>query len=199
VLQSVLERGPERPRVAVVSIDGFLLPNRVLAARGLLDHKGFPETYDVPALVAFLGEVRAGARDVRVPVYSHERYDVLAERQPLQDPGVVVLEGLHVLSRDVADLVDFGVYIDAAEADIEAWFVARLRALCLEAATDEGSFFRPFVGMSDAELAAFGHHVWDEINAVNLHEHILPTRERADVVLEKGPDHLVRRVELRVG
>ena len=180
-------------RVETVSTDGFLFPNRVLDARGLGMRKGFPESYDRDALLAFLDAVKAGERGVRVPVYSHEDYDVLDEYQVLDVADVVIVEGLHLL--ELSDAIDVGIYVDAAEPDIEQWFVDRFLVL----RSSGHSFYRQFSGFSDDEASAFARQVWEGINRVNLREYILPTRERADVVVEKGPDHSMRRIRLPRG
>jgi type I pantothenate kinase len=183
-------------RVAVVCTDGFLLPNRVLDARGLAARKGFPESFDHDALARFLLEVRAGVAEAHAPVYSHAIYDIVeGEAQVVRRPDVLVLEGLPFPD----DHVDFTVYLDADEADIERWFVARFGGLCAEARTDDASFFRPFASYSEQQATQFAHGVWAAINHVNLEEHILPVRDTSDVILEKDADHGVRRVRLRVG
>jgi type I pantothenate kinase len=199
VLAALLGAVPDGPRAAVVSADGFLFPNEELRARGLFDRKGFPESYDEPALVTFLSHVHAGERGLRVPVYSHERYDVLEETEPLDDHDVLVVEGLHLLRPSIRDRIDFGVYLDADERDILAWFTDRMRALRDEALHDPTSFFTMFADYSDDELVALADHTWRTINGRNLHEHILPTRPNADVVLEKQADHTVRRILVRSG
>jgi type I pantothenate kinase len=187
--------GPDAREVAVVCTDGFLFPNRVLAARGLAERKGFPETFDHAALADFVREVRAGVADARAPIYSHATYDVVdGEAQVVGRPDVLVLEGLPFPE----DHVDFTVYLDAREVDIERWYLERFRALCEDARTDESSFFRYFSGLSHAEANAFARQVWVSINRVNLEEHILPVRDTSDVILEKGRDHAVERVRLRV-
>ncbi len=180
-------------RVAQVSTDGFLFPNRVLEVRGIMERKGFPESFDRERLEAFLGELRAGEPEVRAPIYSHERYDVTDDELVVRDAAVVVLEGLPV----VDDPVDLGLFLDAAVSDIESWYVERFIALRAEALEDDSSFFRVFVGMDQDDAVAIAHQVWTHINLVNLREHILPTRDRADVVFEKGPDHAVQRVFVR--
>jgi type I pantothenate kinase len=180
-------------RVAHVATDGFLFPNRVLEARGIMERKGFPESFDRPRLQAFLAALRAGDAEVRAPVYSHECYDVTDDELVVRDATVVVLEGLPV----VDDPVDLGLYLDAAEVDIESWYVERFLALRAEAVADEGSFFRTFAGIDQHDAAAIARAVWTQINVVNLREHILPARDRAHVVFEKGPDHAVRRVLVR--
>jgi type I pantothenate kinase len=186
-----------RPRpVAVVCTDGFLFPNRVLDARGLTARKGFPESFDHDALARFLLDVRSDAPEAHAPVYSHATYDIVEDQtQVVRQPDVLVLEGLPFPE----DHVDFTVYLDADEADIERWFVTRFRALCADARADQASFFRPFAGYSEEQATRFASGVWAAINRVNLEEHILPVRDTSDVILEKGPDHAVRRVRLRVG
>ncbi len=181
----------------VVTTDGFLLPNAVLAARGLTMHKGFPNSYDIDALTAFVDAVHARVPDIRVPVYSHITYDV--EPGPGRRFGscrVVVVEGVNTLGA-LAGRLDLAVYLDAAEDDLERWYVARFRTLCDEARTDPASFYRSFVSMTPDEVDAIALHTWRGINLVNLREHILPTRDLADVVVTKGPDHRVLDIVVR--
>jgi type I pantothenate kinase len=194
-LATVLGAGPPERAVDIVGTDGFLFPNRVLAARGLADRKGFPETFDHEALLAFLAAVRSGAAEVSAPRYSHLTYDVVdGAAQVVRRPSVLILEGLPFPDEHV----DLSVFLDAEETDIEAWYVARFLELCAEARSDDSSFFRYFSSYSESEAAEFARQVWAAINHVNLHEHILPTRDGCDVILVKGSDHAVRRVRLRV-
>ncbi len=208
VLQALLARWPDHPNVELVTTDGFLRPNAVLEERGIMDRKGFPESYDVRRLMRFLEEVKRGEPVVRAPVYSHVVYDIVAgEEQVLTEPDIVILEGLNVLqtgvsagadARFVSDWFDFSVYVDADEADIEQWYVDRFFALRETAFSDETSFFRHFATFSDDELTATARSIWASINRPNLRENILPSRMRADLVLEKAVDHGVRRVRLRL-
>jgi type I pantothenate kinase len=208
VLQALLGRWPDHPNVELVTTDGFLRPNAVLEERGLMERKGFPESYDVRRLMRFLQEVKRGEPEVRAPVYSHVVYDIVdGEEQVLREPDIVILEGLNVLqtgvaaghdARFVSDWFDFSIYVDADEADIEQWYVDRFFALRETAFNDETSFFRHFAALSDDELAATARNVWASINRPNLRENILPSRMRADLVLEKAADHGVRRVRLRL-
>ncbi len=195
-LAQAFDTDTARAPVAVVCTDGFLFPNRELAARGLMERKGFPESFDHDALARFLVAVRGGATETHAPVYSHATYDIVdGETQVVEQPSVLILEGLPFPD----DHVDFTVYVDAATRDIEEWFVQRFCGLVADAATDDSSFFRLFDGYSAAQAEAFAREVWASINLVNLEEHILPTRDGSDAILVKGSDHTVERVRLRVG
>ena len=208
VLQALLARWPDHPNVELVTTDGFLRPNAVLDARGIMDRKGFPESYDVRRLMRFLEEVKRGEQEVRAPVYSHVVYDIVeGEEQVLRVPDIVILEGLNVLqtgvsagadARFVSDWFDFSIYVDADEDDIEQWYVDRFFALRATAFSDDTSFFRHFAALSDSDLEATARSIWGSINRPNLLENILPSRMRADLVLEKAADHGVRRVRLRL-
>lgn len=176
--------------VEVVTTDGFLFPNAELERRGMVPRKGFPDSYDTDAIAAFLGAVRAGEAPVTVPVYSHELYDVVpGERRTVPDASVVIVEGVNALR--FRDHLDLGIYVDAPEAAIRRWYEDRL--VTVFAAAPPGSFYAS-LGFDEAEQRAFADQVWSGINHVNLVEHIAPTRVRADIVIEKGPDHEVRRV-----
>jgi type I pantothenate kinase len=177
--------------VDVVSTDGFLHPNAELERRGLITRKGFPETYDLERLDALVAAARARRSPLEVPVYSHERYDVEEEPRVVDRPDVLVVEGVIALQRRFGEL---GVYIDAAHIDIERWFVERFQQLVRAAGTDSGSFYRLWVGQSDEAVAEVARAVWDGVNLPNLVEHIEPTRDRADLVVVKGPDHAIREV-----
>jgi type I pantothenate kinase len=208
VLQALLARWPDHPRVDLIPTDGFLLSNAVLDARGLGARKGFPESYDVRALVRFLADLKSGEPRVAAPVYSHLIYDVIdAEEIVVASPDIVIVEGLNVLQvpssrartdeRFVSDFFDFSIYVDAAEDDIRRWYTERFLALRETAFADEESFFHHFAVLDESQATAVAEAIWREINAVNLRENIEPTRSRARLVLEKGPDHAVRRVRLK--
>ena len=177
---------------AVVSTDGFLYPYAELEARGLMMRKGFPDSYDVPALQAFVTAARDGAADLSAPIYSHETYDILPdERRHIGRVEVIVIEGVNALSA-TAGLVDLGVYIHADEVVIEGWYLERFHRLCAEATP--GSFYAQFAGLDDAQIDAVAQHVWDTINVPNLRQHIEPSRVHAHVIVEKLPDHRVGAV-----
>ena len=208
ILQALLSRWPDHPKVDLVTTDGFLYPNVVLEERGIMTRKGFPESYDVRRLVRFLAELKSGAAEVRAPVYSHLVYDIVpGEELVVRRPDILIIEGLNVLQTGggeraarvfVSDFFDFSIYIDAREHDLETWYLQRFQRLRETAFRDPTSFFHQYaVGMSEEEAMEFGHQVWETINAVNLRENIEPTRERARLILEKGRDHRIERVWLR--
>jgi type I pantothenate kinase len=209
ILQTLLSRWPDHPRVDLVTTDGFLHSNRLLEERGLMSRKGFPESYDLRRLVEFVADVKAGMPEVSAPVYSHVTYDVLDDEvQIVRRPDILILEGLNVLQTGdvtsarlsrpvVSDFFDFSIYVDAEEDDIDRWFTERFLTLRESAFLDEQSFFHHFTKLDAGEAAAVAKAIWREINGVNLHENIAPTRSRAHLILEKGADHAVRRVRLR--
>lgn len=205
LLQALLARWPSAPRVDLVATDGFLHPNAVLERRGLLARKGFPESYDQRRLLRFLADVKAGEAAVQAPVYSHVAYDIVpGEVQVVDRPDIVVVEGLNVLSTSagadvvVSDFFDFTIYVDADEADIEAWYVERFLGLWATVFQEESSYFHRYAALHREAAVATARHIWATVNAVNLRQNILPTRERADLILEKAVDHRVRRVRLRL-
>lgn len=209
VLRALLARWPDHPHVDLVTTDGFLYPNAELDARGLMQRKGFPESYDVRRLVQFMSDIKAGAPVVQAPVYSHQSYDIVpGEYQVVDRPDIVIIEGLNMLQTGdgaggkfarvfVSDFFDFSIYIDADESAIEGWYIARFLALRETVFRDPRSFFHRYSSLTEAEAIATAHEIWHSINGVNLRENIQPTRERARLVLEKGADHSIRRVRLR--
>ena len=209
LLRELLAAWPGHPRVALVTTDGFLHPNAELARRGLMERKGFPESYDRRALLRFVMDVKSGQPQVEAPVYSHLVYDIVPnERVVVHSPDILIVEGLNVLQPArvrsdgttglaVNDFFDFSVYVDAEEQDIEHWYVERFLSLRETAFADPDSFFHRFAVLTDEEAVATAQQIWREINGPNLRENILPTRNRATLVLSKGPDHGVRRVALR--
>ena len=209
ILKELLARWPSSPKVDLVTTDGFLYPNAVLEAEGLMGRKGFPESYDVGAILRFLSDIKAGVRHVEAPVYSHFVYDVVAGRRIAVDhPDILIFEGLNVLQvRDmpkdgkvvpfVSDFFDYSIYIDAEEADIRRWYVQRFMRLRETAFREAGSFFHRYSEIAEDEALVIAESLWRDINGRNLHENILPTRPRADLVLHKGTEHRVEQVALR--
>jgi type I pantothenate kinase len=210
ILQALLGRWPDTPRVDLVTTDGFLHPNAVLEARGLMARKGFPESYDVRALVEFLAAIKSGAPEVHAPVYSHLVYDIVPDEEIIiRAPDIVIVEGLNVLQVPrgprvpdddgpfVSDFFDFAIYVDSDERAVKQWYVERFLALRQAAFSDPNSFFHHFTALSDEAAVEVASSIWDSINGINLRENILPTRSRADLILDKGADHAVRRVRLR--
>ncbi|RKE19527.1 type I pantothenate kinase [Streptomyces sp. TLI_171] len=209
LLQALLARWPEHPRVELVTTDGFLLPNAELRRRGLMARKGFPESYDRRALMRFVADVKAGKERVTAPVYSHLVYDIVPDRQlVVERPDILIVEGLNVLQpalpgtdgrtrMAVADYFDFSIYVDARTDDIESWYLDRFRKLRETAFQDPNSYFRRFTEVPEEEAMDYGRQVWRTINKPNLLENVLPTRGRATLILQKGGDHKVRRALLR--
>lgn len=202
VLRALLSRWPDHPRVDLVTTDGFLLPNAELTRRGLMNRKGFPESYDRRALVRFVADIKAGRPEVGAPVYSHLTYDIVPRATAVvRAPDILILEGLNVLQPAhrlaVADLFDFSIYVDAHIEDIRRWYVERFLALRDTAFADPSSYFHKYADLDDAAARAEACRIWREINEPNLVNNILPTRPRASLILQKGPDHLVERVRLR--
>jgi type I pantothenate kinase len=209
LLRQLLSTWPDTPRVELVTTDGFLLPNAELERRGLLQRKGFPESYDRRALLRFVAEVKAGRQEVAAPVYSHLTYDVVPGQQVVvRQPDVLIVEGLNVLQPPqvdaqgrsglaVSDFFDFSVYVDAKVEDVRRWYVERFLRLRRTAFADPSSYFHRYAWLSDEEAVATAEHIWREINEVNLVENVRPTRGRATLVLAKGPDHSVSRIRLR--
>src|SRR5947199_6322361 len=209
VLQALLARWPNVPKVDLVTTDGFLLPNAVLAREGLMEKKGFPESYDLPALLRFLADVKAGRRPVRAPIYSHLVYDVMPNQWIEVDrPDILIVEGLNVLQTGqlpkdgkaipyVSDFFDFSVYIDAEEEVLRRWYVDRFLTLRETAFRDPKSYFHRYSNLNDEQAIDTATSIWERINLINLRENILPTRRRAHLILKKEESHLVQEVALR--
>ena len=209
ILKALLGRWPNTPKVDLMATDGFLLPNAVLKREGLMERKGFPESYDLPALLTFLTAIKAGERHVPAPVYSHLSYDIVpGETVTVDRPDILIVEGLNVLQtsrlpRDgrgapfVSDFFDFSIYIDADEAVIRRWYIERFLNLRETAFRDPASYFHRYAAITDPEATAIADGLWSRINLVNLRENILPTRPRARLILRKGEDHAVEEVALR--
>lgn len=202
VLQALMASWPGHPQVSLVTTDGFLFPQRVLEARGLMQRKGFPESYDVRRLLRFMADVKSGVAEVAAPVYSHLSYDVVpGQFEVVRNPDVVIVEGLNVLQAGsavfVSDFFDFSIYVDAHESDIELWYIERFLMLRETVFRDPSSYFHRYAALSVEEARETARQIWKTINLVNLRENVLPTRERAHLILEKGRDHAIRRVKLR--
>ena len=202
VLQLLLQRWETHPKVDLVTTDGFLYPAKVLHERGLMQRKGFPESYDRRKLMRFVTDVKSGKAEVKAPVYSHISYDILPdEHQVVQRPDILILEGLNVLQTGptlmVSDLFDFSVYVDARVDDIEHWYIERFLQLRHTAFREPGAHFAAYAEMNDTEARAQAREIWQSINLPNLVENILPTKPRASLVLRKGSHHLVEKVRMR--
>ena len=209
ILQALLDRWPEHPKVELVTTDGFLFPNHELEARGLMKKKGFPLSYDMRRLVNFVADIKAGAASVSAPVYSHLSYDIVpgAEKR-VEQPDILIIEGLNVLQSGmdyphdphhvfVSDFVDFSIYVDAEESLLKNWYIERFLKFRQSAFSDPECYFHHYAALSEAESVAIASHIWDEINYPNLKSNILPTRERASLILTKGAAHAIEQVKLR--
>lgn len=203
ILQELLARWPDHPRVDLVTTDGFLFSNAVLENRDLTLRKGFPESYDRRRLLEFVSDLKAGVDEVRAPMYSHQLYDILpGEMRSVRRPDILILEGLNVLQgggpgTHVSDYFDFSIYVDAEPSDIEDWYVARFLTLRDTAFRQPDNYFHRYAELDDLTAEAEARRIWKEVNLVNLDENILHTRERATLILEKRSDHAVERVRLR--
>ena len=204
ILQALLSRWPEHPAVDLVTTDGFLRSNDDLTKRGIMNRKGFPESYDTRRLIEFLREVKSGSAEVHAPVYSHVAYDIVAdEHVSVCQPDVMIVEGLNVLqvgdgaAEFVSDFFDFSIYVDADEQDVEQWYIDRFLALRGTAFREPGSFFREYAPLGSEDAIDTARGIWRDINGRNLRENIAPTRERAMLIVRKGADHRVTEVRLR--
>jgi len=209
VLQALLARWPNVPKVDLITTDGFLYPNAILERENLMDRKGFPESYDLPALLRFLTDVKAGRRPTRAPIYSHLVYDVVPNHWvEIDRPEILIVEGLNVLQAGrlpkdgeaipfVSDFFDFSVYLDADEGVLKSWYVSRFLALRGTSFSDPKSYFHRYSKLTDSQAIETATDIWTRINLVNLRDNILPTRRRADLILEKSESHRVEQVALR--
>ncbi|GAA4794443.1 type I pantothenate kinase [Olivibacter ginsenosidimutans] len=209
VLQKVLSLWPEKPRVALVTTDGFLYPNKVLEQRSIMNRKGFPESYDTKRLINFLADVKAGKEHLEVPIYSHLEYDIIPNRvQEIHNPDVVIVEGINVLQVNlsekhqgpqvfVSDFFDYSIYVHANEKNLLEWYISRFKQLQRTAFQNPSSYFHRYATLSEQEAIAIAANIWDLINKPNLIKNILPTRFRANLILEKGSHHFVKGVKLR--
>ena len=209
ILKAMLARWPNTPKVDLITTDGFLRPNAELERRGLMQKKGFPESYDTQRLLRFLHDVKAGKPKVTAPLYSHLVYDVVpGETTTVEQPDILIVEGLNVLQparlpRDgaaipfVSDYFDFSIYLDADEEDLHRWYLHRFMRLRNTAFRDPLSYFRRYATLSEKEALDFAEGLWERINLTNLRENIVPTRQRSSLILKKGASHRIEQVSLR--
>jgi type I pantothenate kinase len=205
ILQALLSRWTDHPKVDLVTTDGFLYPNKILEERNLMLRKGFPESYDQKKVLNFLAAIKSGEEEVVAPIYSHLRYDLVpGEEIIVKQPDILIFEGLNVLQRGddasrvfVSDFFDFSIYVDADVRQLQAWFISRFLKLKDTAFQNPESYFHNFSKLTTEEAKKFGREVWREINLVNLKQNIRPTMDRAQLILHKGKDHAVKSVRLR--
>ena len=209
IVREMLARWPSHPKVELITTDGFLFPNQVLEERGLMERKGFPESFDLKRLRGFLAGVKSGRATTEAPVYSHIAYDILAEEKiRISRPDILIVEGLNVLQPAilakegteipfVSDYFDFSIYIDADPETVQRWYVERFMGLRKTAFREPGAYFERYAELDDAAARDTAIDIWTRINLKNLTENILPTRARADLILQKSGDHHIDRVWLR--
>tara|TARA_B100000029_G_scaffold516652_1_gene632307 strand:- start:49900 stop:50850 length:951 start_codon:yes stop_codon:yes gene_type:complete len=210
ILQALLSRWPNHPRVDLITTDGFLYPNHILEEKKLMHRKGFPESYDLRGLVQLMADVKSGQPSVTVPVYQHLIYDILPDvKQKISMPDIIILEGLNILQTGyqafhdasprvfVSDFIDFSIFVEAEENDLEKWYVDRFMRLKDTAFQKPESYFHHYASLNKKDASKIAHQIWQDINLVNLRKNIVPTRERADLILEKDSNHLVKGVYQR--
>ncbi len=208
VLRKVLSLLPNKPKVELVTTDGFLYPNKILLEKGILNRKGFPESYDTKKLLNFLSSMKSGNPTFKVPVYSHLEYDILPDQvQTINNPDILIVEGINVLQVNsqkgqnnkvfVSDFFDYSIYVDALEKDIIQWYIDRFESLRATAFQDPNSYFHKYASMTLEESTEMANQIWNEINKPNLHDNILPTKYRADLILKKGSNHFVNNIKVR--
>ncbi len=206
ILQSLLSHWPNERKVDLITTDGFLHPLQKLKQDNLLHKKGFPVSYDTAKLIRFLAEIKSGKEKVQAPIYSHLTYDIVPhEFTEIKQPDILILEGLNVLQTAgnnsnqtfVSDFVDFSIYVDAQEVLLKEWYIKRFLKFRQSAFSDPNSYFKHYAKLSEQEAIATAASIWENINGLNLRENILPTRERADLILTKGTDHAVELIKLR--
>ncbi|SDJ65458.1 type I pantothenate kinase [Sediminibacillus albus] len=208
ILQSLLSRLPEHPKVQIVTTDGFLYPNQVLKQKGLMEKKGFPESYDIKKLINFLSDLKSGRDKVSAPVYSHFTYDILPEEAvEVEEADIVIIEGINVLQTPssnemlskiyVSDFFDLSLFVDAEEEDIQRWYIERFKILKESAFKDPKSYFNRYASLSDFEAEQVAAEIWNNINKKNLDLNIYPTKYRANIIIKKGKDHLTEQINLR--
>lgn len=209
IIQALLSQWPEERKVSLITTDGFLYPLAKLEKENLLKRKGFPESYDIHRLIEFVSDIKSGKREVKAPIYSHLTYDIVPNQFNVVDqPDIVILEGLNVLQSGmnypssphnvfVSDFVDFSIYVDADEALLKAWYIHRFLKFRRSAFSDPNAYFHHYSKLSEQEAVQTASAIWDEINGLNLRKNILPSRERANLILVKGEDHAIQTVKLR--
>ncbi|MCT8651181.1 type I pantothenate kinase [Glaesserella parasuis] len=209
ILQALLSEWPEKRKVDLITTDGFLYPLKTLQERNLMKRKGFPESYDIHRLIEFVSDIKSGKRNVKAPVFSHLTYDIIPDQfNEVDQPDIVILEGLNMLQSGmnyphsphsvfVSDFVDFSIYVDADETLLKDWYIHRFLKFRRSAFSDPHSYFHHYSKLSEQEAITTASTIWDEINGLNLRKNILPSRERANLILVKGEDHAIETVKLR--
>ncbi|MGR6841111.1 type I pantothenate kinase [Aliivibrio wodanis] len=208
IIQTLLNQLVPDLKTDLITTDGFLYPNKLLNHKGIMHRKGFPESYDMQSLVSFIADVKSGHDAVEAPIYSHLTYDITTEKKVISKPDILIIEGLNVLqnsydypdkqhNRFVSDFLDFSIYVDASKKQLKEWYVARFLKLRTSAFKQKGAYFSHYTELSTAESIVKANHIWDTINGLNLEENILPTRNRANLILSKTENHSINKVSIR--
>lgn len=204
LLQALLSQYSEHPRIDIVTTDGFLLPNQELQQRGIMNKKGFPQSYNTKQLLRFLTDVKSGEPEVKAPVYSHVTYDIVADQHiTINSPDILIIEGINVLQVNmdapvfVSDFFDCSLYVDASVDHLEKWYIERFKMLRQTAFHDSHSYFKRYTEISEEDAVALAHEVWNNVNLVNLIDNILPTRNRAQIIVQKGEGHRIEKLFIR--
>ncbi|MFP3014495.1 MAG: type I pantothenate kinase [Arsenophonus sp.] len=209
LLQTLLSRWPEHRKVDLIATDGFLYPNKILNERGIINKKGFPQSYDMHSLVKFVSDIKSGVKRITAPVYSHSAYDIVpGKKQMIEQPDILILEGLNVLQSKidyphakyhvfVSDFVDFSIYVDASENLLKKWYIDRFIKFCKGAFSDPGVYFYHYSKLNQEESIKEAKTIWEKINKINLKKNIIPTKERASLIITKDSNHSIANIRLR--
>jgi len=208
IIKSLLKKFFKGLTVELVTTDGFLYPNSYLEENNLMEKKGFPESYDTESLLKFLSGIKLGESKNSAPLYSHTLYDVIPdEKLEIIDPDILIIEGINVLqpiiSKDknmpliISDFLDFSIYIDAEEPFLRTWYIDRFLFLRQAALKNEEEFFNRFSSVNDDQAKEIANSIWKKINLVNLSENILPTKNKANLILKKNINHEINEIWLR--
>lgn len=204
LLQNILDHYYKNKKVELITTDGFLYPNQILEDRKIMDRKGFPESYDMYQLITFMGDVKSGKKEIRIPKYSHDVYDIVpGEYIQIDQPDILIVEGINTLQLPAgekiyaSDFFDFSFYVDAAPENIEKWYLQRFGILVDTAFQDPVNYYNRFSNIPRADAFKHARNIWQTINYRNLIENILPTRFRADMIIHKTTDHYIDQILLR--
>ncbi|WMY95848.1 MAG: type I pantothenate kinase [Arsenophonus sp.] len=209
LLQRLLSSGPEHYKVELITTDSFLYPNKTLKDRGIMHQKGFPQSYDMQNFLKFISAIKSGIEKVTAPIYSHFVYDIIPNKKKIiHQPDVLILEGLNILQNDidckhtshhllVSDFIDFLIYLDAPENLLRNWYIQRFLKFCQKAFSNSKSYFYHYSKLNKKDLIKIAQAIWEEINKINLEKNIIPTKDRAKLIITKSNNHSITKIELK--